>query len=829
VCCGLRTDNERRQIRRVRMSLLPCIAVAIATRGLYGQDTAAVAIANSVTIGSRVGDRTSTKSLVPIDVVTSKAIEASGLVETWQILQRLIPTANSAHRPRQDDGTRPVTLRGLSPGHVLILVNGKRLHNPAPILGGAVMNGTPGNDVGSIPSIAIERIEILRDGAAAQYGSDAIAGVINIVLKANSGGEARSSFGRVSSSEGGRNFHDGGVVDAEAAYGVTIKTTGNFMLSAELMRRGPTNRAYPDQRQQYFTGDPRNSNPPVVRNQEGDGESNAAGLLLNVTAPVGDKSEAYFVGDVMHRRAVAPSLFSRSSDETTVRAIYPDGFLPRNGQDIDDFSLSAGMRAEAHRWRLDASTTLGGNRFRYDLHDSDNASMGVASPTSFYLGEERAYQWTSNLDAVRSLTVSRRMPLTIAAGGEFRIDTYAIGAGDSASYEDGGVPILDGPFAGQPADIGAQAGPGFQPIDEVSVKRSNVAGYLDIDSRVTNRLEVDGAVRAERYSDFGGTFDGKIAARFELFRGVALRASQGTGFRAPTLNQSFFASTSSAFTTRNGVGAVYQTRLLPVHTEEARLLGATPLEPEKSVNRSAGLVIDIPTFPTVTVDYYQIRIDGRIVPTFEFTDTSVTRLLAEHGHSGIAGAQYFANAANTKTQGIDVVSRYGMVVGGEGVLQLVAGYNQNRTRITEVKSTPPELTQLQSTLFGRTQRGSIEVAQPDQTFALTTDYSFRRFSLDIHNQRFGRTRLLDAFDPAKDQSVEPTWLTDVGFSYAIARRLTASASVANVFDRYPSEWNGFKNGLNARDLSLQANFRYAVAISPFAANGRTVYLRFTYR
>jgi iron complex outermembrane recepter protein len=796
---------------------------------MNAQDTLAVNLTPSVTVGTRVADRTSTKSAVPVDVITSRAIEASGLLETWQILQRLIPTANSAHLPRGDDGTRPVTLHGLSPGLVLILVNGKRLHNPAPILGGPVMNGVPGNDVGSIPSIAIERIEVLRDGAAAQYGSDAIAGVINIVLKANAGVEARSSLGSVSSSEAGRTFRDGRVVDAEAAYGMNLNGTGNATISAEVSRRGSTNRAYPDQRQQYFSGDPRNANPAVVRNQEGDGESNDAGVLLNITAPLRERREVYFVGDLMHRRAVSTSLFSRALDDATVRAIYPDGFLPRNGQDIDDFSASAGMRGEYHLLRWDASTTFGGNRFSYDLRNSNNASIGLDSPTSFYLGEQTAYQWTSNLDAVRSLTIGQRLPLTIAAGGEFRLDTYAVGAGDSASYKDGGRLIPDGPCAGEPAPIGAQGGPGFQPVDEISVRRSNVAGYIDVDSRVATRLEVDAAARAERYSDFGGTFGGKIAARLELFRGVALRASQGTGFRAPSLNQSFFGSTQSAFTIRDGVGAVYQTRLLPVQTEEAKLLGATPLMPETSINRSVGLVIDIPALPVVTVDYYQIRIAGRIVPTFEFTDSSITRLLADHGHPGIAGAQYFANAADTRTQGIDVVTRYGLVLGSEGVLQLVAGYNQNRTRVTEVRSTPPELKQLQSTLFGRTQQGSIEVGQPDRTIMLTTDYSFRRFSVDIHNQRFGKTQLRDAFDPAKDQTVEPSWITDAGLSYAIARRVTASVSIANLFDVYPSEWNGFKDGLNARDLSLKANFRYAVSISPFGANGRTLYLHFMYK
>jgi len=240
-------------------------------------------------------------------------------------------------------------------------------------------------------------------------------------------------------------------------------------------------------------------------------------------------------------------------------------------------------------------------------------------------------------------------------------------------------------------------------------------------------------------------------------------------------------------------------------------------------------VVDIASFPTVTVDYYNIRINGRIAPTSEFTDTSVSRLLTENGLPGIAGAQYFANAADTRTSGFDIVVHHGVLLGREGLLQLVGGYNQTRTRATDIRPTPPELQRFLATLFGRTQRGAIERGQPDRTFALTTDFSFRRMTVDIHNQRFGRTALLDAVDPANDQTDEPRWITDTGFSYKITPRLSASATVANLFDVYPSEWVDYRNGVNANGLSVAGNFRYAVAISPFGANGRTIYVHLTYR
>ena len=814
-----------------RAGLFSVIALtAIVPAPTLAQDTSAVVIRPMITVGTRATDRSSTRSPVPVDVITADLIEAAGLAETWQILQRLVPALNVPHFPRTDDGMRPITLRGLSPGHVLVLVNGKRLHGSSLILAGPVLSGTSPNDIGSIPSGAIERIEILRDGAAAQYGSDAIAGVVNIVLKSGRRAEAKASIGGTYSSEGGRDWHDGKLGDLSGTYGLTLPRGGYATLSGEFRDRGSTNRAYPDARQQYFTGDPRNDDPPVITNREGDGETRDAGILLSASLPLRTGTEIYTFGGFMRRNASSASSFRRAMDaRNTVRALYPNGFLPIHERRIDDYSGAAGVRGVVRGVRWDLSSVVGSNAVCFDLHDSNNPTLGTASPTDFNIGVLSAGQWTNNLDLSRSITIARRIPLNIAVGGELRWDRFRIEHGDSASYVDGGIPILDGDSAGLPASIGSVSNLAFRPEDEVTATRTTLAAYADLESSITKKLIVDLAARAERYSDHGSTTDGKIAARFALFRGTAIRASAGSGSRAPSLSQAYLATTRTTLVSTGGKTSAYVIRTLPVHTEAAKLLGAKPLEPETSVNFSAGIIVDLPRAPVITADYYAVDVDDRIVRSAEFRDPSVRRLLEQHGIQGVAGGQYFANAIDTRTRGLDIVANYGVSVGRNGVLRVIGGYNQTRTRVTRIASVPPELRNLQSLFFGRVQQGAVEAGQPDRTVTFTANYSFKRISVNLHNQRFGQASLLDSEDPASDQTVRAKWITDAGATYRLSPHFKISANVANLFDVYPTEWIDFKDGVDAAGMSIAGNFRYPGGISPFGMNGRTAYLHLSYR
>jgi iron complex outermembrane receptor protein len=409
------------------------------------------------------------------------------------------------------------------------------------------------------------------------------------------------------------------------------------------------------------------------------------------------------------------------------------------------------------------------------------------------------------------------------------VDRYRIVAGGPDSWRDGGVPILDGPAAGQPAAVGAQGMSGFRPADEVSANRNSSAMYLEAEGRPLPRLLLQSAVRAERYNDFGSTSDGKIGGRVALVRGFALRGSLSTGFRAPALAQQHFSSTRTVFQPVDGINTVLTVRTFPVRTPEAQLLGATPLRPEHAVNRSAGLVLDVPRLPLITLDVFQISIADRITLGGTVTDTSIIRLFDENGMRGIGGGNYFANAIDTRTRGLDLVASHVFIVNRTGVLRLLAGYNRTRTVVTRVAPPPAPLAAFGSVLFNRTSRGIIENGQPRETITVTLSYQTDRLELNLHNQRSGPTAQLDQTRPEADQVLRPKWITDARVSYRFRTRMQVTLSAANLFDVYPDEWWDFKQGLEATGVSMQGIFRYPGALSPFGMNGRTVQVQFRWR
>lgn len=782
-----------------------------------------------VVVGRRAPERTASQSPVPVDIISSQLLEDTGVLETWQQLQRLVPSLNVPHIPIGDNHMRPVTLRGLAPHHVLVLVNGKRRH-PAPVLlAGPSVAFTAFTDLSAIPSSAIERIEVLRDGAAAQYGSEAIGGVVNVILRSGAWRELRTSAGTVLSSEGGRSFADGRHFSGGGTYGIAGANGAHLTLSGEFRDRAGTNRAYPDRRPQYFSGDPRNDAPPRISSYLGNGAARDVIALVTAGAPLGERIEGYAFGGAAHRNGESPdAFFRRPLDPRTVRAMHPDGFLPVIGSSIVDLSALAGIRGSVHGWRWDVSSGLGGSRVAYSVRNTNNVSLGTQSPDRFSAGRIAGQQWSSNVDVARELTVGR-VPVSMAIGAEFRVDRYRIVAGEPDSWRDGEVPILDGPAAGQPSAVGAQGMIGFRPADEVSAHRSSSAIYLEAEGRPLPRLLLQSAVRAERYSDFGSTSDVKIGGRVELARGFALRGSLSTGFRAPALTQQHFSSTRTVFLPVDGINTVLTVRTFPVSTPEAQLLGATPLQPEQAVNRSAGIVLDVPQLPLITLDVYQISIADRISLGGTVTDTSIIRLFDESGMRGIGGGNYFANAIDTRTRGLDLGVSHGFLVSRTGVLRLLAGYNRTWTVVTRVAPPPAPLAAFGSVLFNRTSRGIVENGQPRETITVTLSYKADRLGLNLHNQRSGPTAQLDQTRPEADQVLRPKWITDAQVSYQFRPRMQVTVSAANVFDVYPDEWWDFKQGLEATGVSMQGIFRYPGALSPFGMNGRTVQVQFRWR
>ncbi len=785
----------------------------------YALARAPLALEELAVVGTRAAERTSTEAPVPVDVLTAAEIKQTGRTETSQIIQALAPSFNFPRATISDgtDHTRPATLRGLAPDQVLVLVNGKRRHTSALInVNGSIGRGSGMVDLNAIPASAIERIEILRDGAAAQYGSDAIAGVINIILKEGAPNEILTTFGQTVES-------DGEVIQAAGNYAMAVGGDGVLQIAGEYRNRGFTNRSAPDLRPQYFAGDPKATDPTLngqVNHRQGDADTEDAGLFFNLAKPVADAAEVYFFGGGTLRSGESAGFWRRSLDDRTVRAIFPDGFLPKIGTKISDFSGVVGVRGDRSGWRWDLSADYGRNLFHFDVRNSANVTLGAASPTEFYAGTLKSDQLTANLDVAKSFIVGLASPLNVAVGGEFRRDGYHITEGEPDSYRDGGVRILDGPNAGNQGAPGVQVFPGFRPGDATDQSRHNFAGYVDLEAQVVRKVLLGIAGRVENYNDFGSTTDGKVTARFEPVPGFAVRGAISTGFKAPSLGQSYFSATSTNFVG----GLPFENRTFPVSSDVAQALGAQPLTAEKSENYSFGVALNPVKNLSVTADYYQILIDDRIVFSGNFNQAAVVTFLTNAGFPNISGARYFTNAIDTRTLGVDIVANYGIAVGATSTIRLTGGYNYNVNRVLRVAPTPPALSAFQETLFDRIERARIEVGQPRDNLYLSGVFNYQDLGFTLRTQRFGEVTSF-ALTSNLDQTFGAKWITDVNASYTFGGRFTLAAGVDNVFDVYPDE-NNQGNATTAGNNNFGI-FPYN-QISPFGFNGAFYYGRLTF-
>lgn len=793
-----------------------------------------IALDQVVMTGSRRSDRTVVEAPAPIDVLTSEDIAMTGQTETSQIIQMLAPSFNFP-RPSVNDGTdhvRPATLRGLGPDQILVLVNGKRRHATALVhVNQSVGRGSTSVDFNAIPANAIDRIEILRDGAAAQYGSDAIAGVMNIILKsapeasvsATVGSRRSNTYGSTTDANnqvtfGKRDFRDGQVFQLDGNMGFAFREDGFLHLSAEFRDRERTNRARADVSNQCLAITTGCQNLRHIQSWQGDPEATDRLAFVNAALPLGNGLRVYGSGGISGREGLAAGFLRRSLDDRTVRAIYPNGFLPLIESNIFDGSGTLGVKGSVRGWAWDASGSYGTNSFEFTVDSSVNTSMGVASPTRFYAGAQRANQLVANIDLVRVFDRLLPFSTSVAFGVEGRRDNYKLERGDENSYREGGVPILDGPNAGRPAAPFAQVFPGFRPVDEADESRTNVGGYVDVEGNILPRWLVAVAARAENYSDFGSTLDGKLATRFEPVSGFALRAAAQTGFRAPSLSQSNFSAVSTNF-----IGGVpFEIRTFAVGTPGATLLGARELEPEESMNYSLGLTARPLSNLSFTADYYKIEIDNRIVLSGNFIHTSVQTLLAANGITGVSGARYFTNAIDTRTRGIDVVMQYGLNFGSRGLLRFTAGHNQNKSTVTRIAPTPPQLAAVSTALFDRVQKALIETGQPRNNTSLTANYSLRPFSFNVHTQRFGKvTERPSATNPALDQTYGAKWVTDLAVSYKFFNQLAFTIGANNVTDQYPDTTLAGVAGAN----QTRGIYLYDASTSTFGINGAYYYAK----
>lgn len=811
--------------------------------------------ATIIVTGTRRTDRTIADSTVPIDVISSEMLQNSGTTETNRLLNQLVPSFNFP-QPSLTDGTdslRPATLRGLAPDQVLVLVNGKRRHLSSLLnLNGSVGRGSSGVDMNTIPPLAIDRIEVLRDGAASQYGSDAIAGVINIQLKRREGGRAQISYGKyittmedvaqvasvaptttangdpvITFTGRDRKRRDGDTYTFATNIGLPVGEGGYFNITAEYKDRAPTNRSGPDIRRNYAgIGDPRETTFNRYAHRFGDGESKDMNFFFNAGMDVGPGFELYSFGSYGVRDANGAGFYRRALDVRNAdwanggQPFYPDGFLPLITSEIRDIAIAGGVRSETAGWNLDLSINYGTNRLNYGVENSFNTSLGgLNSPRKFNAGGLRSGQMSVNFDAARSIDFGMG-DTTLALGGEWRNENYKIVPGEVSSYIAGPFTFTNG------AAPGSQVFPGFSPTTAIDASRDSFAGYLELDADISDIFNVQVAGRYEHFSDFGDTVNGKLAARLEPVSGLALRGSISTGFRAPGMAQQFFSTTS----TNNvaGVGLI-EIGTFPVGSPIAVALGAQPLDPEKSVNIGGGIAFNMISGFSLTVDYYRIKIKDRITLTENLQGADVVAILQAAGVAGTS-ARFFVNGIDTRTQGLDIVGSYRLPDFGAGRFTLTAGYNINDTKITDRRTFSGFTAQR---LFARPESFRLTDGQPSNKFNAGIDWEAGPAGMTLRANRYGKVFLpgpsLDITIPKDaapgDVTLSPKWIVDLEFRFRPVQPVQLAVGANNLLDEYPDRLpfgtvNGFNFGLNNSFLPYSSQ-------SPFGFSGRFVYGRLT--
>jgi len=875
-----------------------------------------------VVTGTRRTDRTVADSPVPVDVIGSEAITNTGATETNKILNQLVPSFNFPQPSIADgsDALRPATLRGLSPDQTLVLINGKRRHVSALLnINGTVGRGSAAVDLNLVPGLAISRIEVLRDGAAAQYGSDAIAGVINIQLKnASHGGRASVTYGKyyttvdnvarvtglqlnaagqpqldpadnryfLANSSGDRRAHDGTQITSGINFALPIGSSGFINTTVEYRYHERTNRAGYDIRPNYnrptAAFDPREVTFDRLNFRFGDPSSRDVNVFVNAGLDFGAGWELYGFGSYGHRNSESAANY-RSANNLTANRDYSvlapnttpnaqnfvpltaNGFLPLIDTRLEDYSATVGVRGEVGGWKTDLSVGRGHNSFDYNVNNTLNASYGPASQRDFYAGGLGYGQNIANLDFSKEYAIGFAKPLSVAFGGEYREEQFKIRPGDTQSYAIGpffrasinnstaancatqqgvfnaGTNVCS--FPGRAAPVGAQGFPGIPANSLTDVSRHSYAAYAELDTDPIEGLTTTVAGRYEHFSDFGETWNGKFAARWELVKGFAVRGSISNGFRAPSLQQQYFTTTSTNFI----AGLPVDISTVAVNAPVALALGSKPLKPEKSLNMSLGATANPFQGLTLTADLYRIKIKDRIVLTENLgaagsgtaaQNAAVKAVLDANGFQSVGAARFFINGLDTTTKGIDVVAAYHFRAGDFGSWNLTAAYNYNKTRIDKrLNNLGPLATIPGLVLFGRVEGVRFTNGQPRDKIVLSADGELGPVALTARTTRYGKVvspgaaapisdpLSLTAFGP-DDIFLRAKWITDLELRVKAGDRAEFAVGANNVFDIYPD-----RSPFGPRPASVggvypanQEYIPYSI-FSPFGFNGRYVYGR----
>lgn len=780
----------------------------------------------TVTVGSRANRTAADELAVPVDVYTEAAIQETNRLEMAEVLQELSPSVNFP-RPQIADitsGVRPFQLRGLSPDHALVLLNGKRRHPTAVVhvFGATSMtSGSSGVDMNAIPSLALGQMDILRDGAAAQYGSDAIAGVINLNLKNTVTAPSISATYGVHNPGAPFPDIDGQRWNVAGNVGLPIFAGGTLNLTGEISDRNITNRACPDPRDQIVSGDAdvvvdcvvtqKNNAVAQPNHLDGDGEFRNYMLFWNAQLPLAEIAldrELYFFGGYSMREDKHSGYFRRSLDNRNWPTIHPLGFLPKFRADTRDLSVVGGLRGIAGSWNYDISAQMGQNRLENDIYNSLNVSLGpcldtpcapgadgvlgtaddpgIPNSTDMFAGALQLTQYSADIDISRQLPIGLAEPLNLAFGATYRSENYVIEEGELASYVNGYYPNRSGGTAA----IGAQVFQGYLPRQAVDASRDNAGVYADIEASLTDNFLLATAARFENYSDFGSTLTGKLAARYQPVERFILRAAVSTGFRAPALSQQYYAHTSTGFQddpNNPGNQIAYEIGEFPVGSPEAIALGAKPLDEEKSRNFSAGFAATPVDGFNLTADLYRIYVNDRILlsNTLRIDDSPQGQVVADLlSDFNVRGVKYFLNAFDTETTGVDVTANYRYLFNQDRFLETVLSYNWNQQKLKGDVATPDVISGFGATLFPATSRVAIEKGRPAQRVNGRVRYTQGAVSGQIGANYFGKLTTLFE-DPDRLYVYGSKFIVDADLGFELPGGIDLTLGVENLFNQFP--------------------------------------------
>ena len=830
-------------------------------------------LTNVTVIGSRNVSRTRVETPVPVDVIPiSQVINDIGQVDLNQILTYIAPSFQSSRQTISDgtDHVDPAQLRGLGTDQVLVLINGKRRHQSALVnVNGTVNRGQVGTDMSTIPATAIERIEILRDGASAQYGSDAIAGVINIVLKKNPGLlEASVSYGahiteyeknyalyKINNKTDDPNVSvtDGNTIQGSLGYGLALGK-GFLTLTGEFINRERTNR----------TGTYTGAVYPNVNNvNRDDSIMSARGLtreffdmrvgnsamkggagFYNFGYPIG-AGEIYLFGGYSKKKGEATGVYRYPSGipgnarnyATNVFALYPNGFLPEIHTDISDFSTAVGFRTKFTGWNFDISNTYGMNKFLFGVENSVNYTQfaqGGTPQTKFDAGGLKFWQNTANLDLSKQFSVLEG--LNVATGAEFRLESFELISGEEASYRNYDV--------NSGAAAAAQVFPGFVNTIGDNKTRNAFGVYVDLEQDITRKFLVTGALRFENYSDFGSTLNYKFSTRYKFSEFFNVRGSVSSGFRAPSMQQRFFAKTNTLFVSQGGQLVPVQAGTFTNDSEPAQILGIPKLQEETSQNYSVGLTARPFRGLELTIDAYQIDIDNRIILTNNFTGGNDPQLKAQLDAAGASTANFFTNAIDTRARGIEGVLSYSKTFLRKHSLRATLAMTfidnevkKNDTGAAIIHASPILINSGQlANYFNREDQSRVEVANPKNKMSLSFNYKYAKFGVLLRFVRFGKVQYLDpSINPRRpdlfpmnafngnqretlDQEFDAKTVTDISLSYQIIKPLSITIGANNIFNVYQDKHT------HSGNMSL-GRFVYSRRVQQMGFNGAYYFAR----